>query len=77
MLYTEYEKFKKYSNELPDTMWVQDSGTDPLHKSIVSKIRDKNSCYLSYKDYEWHSGLAVDIFLYEVRGDPIIVNDHL
>jgi acetyltransferase-like isoleucine patch superfamily enzyme len=71
MLYSDYAKFKQHCNKLPNTMWLQDSSTDPLHKSIVSKIRDKNSTYLFYKDYDWHSGLAVDIFLYDICGNKV------
>ena len=72
MLIEDYTLFRSKIGELPDSMWFQDRETDPLHKSIVAKIRDKNSCFLSYKDAPFHSGLALDIFLYSVERDKIV-----
>lgn len=72
MLIEDYNLFKLKKAELPDSMWFQDRETDPLHTSIVAKIRDKNSCFLSYKDAPYHSGLAIDIWLYSVERDKIV-----
>jgi lipopolysaccharide cholinephosphotransferase len=88
MINTEYEKFKKVAiNELPSTMWLQDTTTDVLYKeSFVCKIRDLYSSYMPFEekynihfDFDkrsHHSGLQLDIFVYyniEVENKRILV----
>ena len=75
MIDTEYEKFRQVAiNELPSSMWLQDSTTDVLYNlDFLSKIRDIHSSYVCYDkrhklkygfNKKVHTGLQLDIFLY-------------
>ena len=74
MINSEYELFRQVAiNELPSSMWLQDSTTDVLYNiQVVCKIKDLNSSYLNYdKKHKLkhgfnihHSGLQLDIFIY-------------
>jgi phosphorylcholine metabolism protein LicD len=76
MIDTEYEKFRQVAiNELPSSMWLQDSTTDVLYnKQLVCKIKDLYSSYLPYDEkynipntklIYFHTGLQLDIFVYK------------
>lgn len=71
MIFSDYMKFKMKSNEMPETMWIQDVVSDSRHKSIIYKIRDKNSCYLEEIDSDSHNGLCINIYIYEINNDKI------
>lgn len=72
MLIDDYKLFRSKADELPSSMWLQDKESDPLHPSIVAKIRDKNSCFLLYENAPFHSGLAIDIFLFDTKEERVV-----
>lgn len=52
-------------SELPDTLFLQTSASDPSYKSSVVKIRDRNSLYIEDTDFfkaDYEKGLFIDIF---------------
>ena len=65
MIETDYEIFKQHAfEELPTTMWLQDSRSDPNWTEKFCKLRDLYSHYLTEPD-SYHNGLQIDIFLYK------------
>ena len=57
--------------ELPSTLFLQTRSTDPSYNMLVSKVRDRNSFFITqHEDFtkDYQKGLYVDIF--EVKSYP-------
>lgn len=74
MIDTDYEIFKRHAfEELPTTMWLQDSKSDPNWTEGFCKLRDLYSHYVTASD-SCHSGVQIDIFLYK---DMVLEGKHI
>lgn len=72
MIKEDYDIFKTKINELPENMWFQTRDTDKLYKDNLPKLRDIKSSYTETKQFKWHCGLQIDIFIYGKKDDKII-----
>jgi len=74
MVRTDFEKFLSViENELPFDLFFQCRESDPnfvVYELIEGKVRDRYSDYIDdYSKYEncnWHNGIQVDIFVYDL-----------
>jgi len=60
----EYSILKNNTHLLPNTVFLQSKETDKLYDSPYIKIKDKNSCIFCEEYRQYHTGIYIDIFLY-------------
>jgi len=65
---SEYEKFIKIQDELPDNLFLQDRGN---YSYILNKIKHKKSCYKDLLYGDLHQGLQIDIFIHDREKDNL------
>jgi phosphorylcholine metabolism protein LicD len=73
----DYDKLRNILiNDLPKDMWYQDNLNDLTYKTkSISKIRDLNSCYYTYKNKSSHNGLQIDLTKYTFVNNLMITYD--
>lgn len=84
----DYDKLAQIlANELPKTMWYQDSTIDPNYqphpiKGVIGKIRDLNSCYIEYTNSknpdarQNHNGLQIDLNMWKETNGKVSFPDN-
>jgi len=68
---SEYEKFVKIQDKLPDNLFLQDRGR---YSYALNKIKHKKSCYTDILYGKLHQGLQVDIFVHDIKKDVFECN---
>jgi phosphorylcholine metabolism protein LicD len=73
----DFQKLKDVlTHELPSELWFQDVYNDKTYNNrVISKIRDLNSCYTSYKNKKSHNGLQIDLSVYKFIENQLITYD--
>ena len=78
MMYDDFIKFQKVCyKELPRSMWLQSTKTDPHYPNkqfftYMPKLRHLYSCYQNSQDgVRFHNGFQLDLFLHELKNGQI------
>ena len=75
-MHEDYPKFLKVvQDELPSSMWLQTTQTDPdnYKENTRPKMRHLYSCYENCQDgVKFHNGFQLDIFLYDKKKSNLV-----